>query len=170
MRFIPPQNSSSCFEVSAIFGMVKLRTFSSAQLMRTVQSRIIYSIVYGLESGHRDLCQLCSIIHISTSDVVDTRLHCFWSCLSTTDVSISPLLIYLWPQNITDIDISSIILYCTAFWPLWYFYYIGPSLLIFDISAHVYCTGASWLFWLLRFINNLTYLLTHTFHYCPHTK
>ena len=45
MRFIPPQNSSSCFEVSAIFGMVKLRTFSSAQLMRTIQSRIIYSIM-----------------------------------------------------------------------------------------------------------------------------
>ena len=47
MWHIPPPNSSLSFEVSAIFCPLKIEYISSAELMRSVQSRIIYSIVYG---------------------------------------------------------------------------------------------------------------------------
>jgi len=44
---IPPPNSSPTSTCPPFFGPWKLMTFSFAQVMRSVQSSIIYSIVYG---------------------------------------------------------------------------------------------------------------------------
>ena len=50
---IPPPNSSRLSKCPPFFVLWKLRTFSSAELMRCVQSRIIYSTVYACRSLQR---------------------------------------------------------------------------------------------------------------------
>ena len=95
MQFIPPPNSSSSFEVSDIFGMVKLSTFLSVQLMRTVQSRIIYSIVYGCAnlSCRRNLLQQHQLSNLAVlSGLVLVHRGC-WSdvsaaCRTSTNESV----------------------------------------------------------------------------------